>query len=65
MMLHPDIARNVQAEIDRVTSDSRLPILADRPNLPYTQAAILEAMRWHAVVPYGLGIFPGHSKELY
>ena len=53
MTLYPEIARRVQAEIDQVIGDSRLPALTDRPSLPYTQATILEAMRWHAVVPYG------------
>jgi len=53
MILHPDIAKKVQAEIDHVVGDGRLPTLADRPNLPYTNAVGLEALRWHSAAPLG------------
>lgn len=53
-MLHePEVARKVQAELDRVVGRRRLPILEDRPNLPYTEAVILEVLRISSVVPLG------------
>ena len=54
MVLHPDIAKKAQAELDRVVGDERLPVLADRPSLPYLNALVLEVFRWHAVAPAGM-----------
>ncbi|XP_029005201.1 cytochrome P450 2J6-like isoform X2 [Betta splendens] len=48
---NPDIQKNVQAEIDRVIGKNRLPTMADRPNLPYTDAVIHEVQRMGNVVP--------------
>jgi len=38
MMMHPEVQRKAQAEIDRVIESDRLPTLADQPNLPYLDA---------------------------
>uniref|UniRef100_A0A3Q1K977 Cytochrome P450, family 2, subfamily AD, polypeptide 2 n=1 Tax=Anabas testudineus TaxID=64144 RepID=A0A3Q1K977_ANATE len=54
MMHYPEIQEKVQAEIDKMIGQSRQPVLADRPNLPYTEAVIHEIQRMGNIVPLGL-----------
>ncbi|KAF8191118.1 cytochrome P450 [Mycena galopus ATCC 62051] len=51
MILHPDIQRKAQAEIDSVVDDGRLPDLSDRPLLPYVDCLIKELYRFHPAAP--------------
>ena len=51
MILHPEVAKKAQAEVDAVVGLDRLPSFADREKLPYINALVLEVMRWHSVVP--------------
>lgn len=51
MVLHPDIQARAQAELDRVVGRSRLPDFRDRPDLPYVEALLSEALRWLPVTP--------------
>lgn len=53
MTLYPDIQRKAQEELDRVVGSDRLPTFSDRKNLPYVDALVREAIRWHPVVPLG------------
>ncbi|PYH45575.1 cytochrome P450 [Aspergillus saccharolyticus JOP 1030-1] len=60
MALYPDVQRKAQEEIDRVIGPGRLPVDADRANLPYIEAIVKEALRWHPVGPMGI---PHRSME--
>ncbi|XP_069006181.1 cytochrome P450 2J2-like [Embiotoca jacksoni] len=53
MMNYPDIQKKVQAEIDSVIGQSRQPTMADRPNMPYTDAVIHEIQRLGNIAPMG------------
>ncbi|KIO10098.1 hypothetical protein M404DRAFT_130775 [Pisolithus tinctorius Marx 270] len=57
MVLHPDVQRQAQEEIDRVVGTDRLPNFGDRPNLPYVEAILLETLRWVPAVPLGASCF--------
>ncbi|PPR03045.1 hypothetical protein CVT24_012433 [Panaeolus cyanescens] len=54
MLLYPEVMHKAQAELDSVIGYDRLPALSDRDKLPYTNALVLEALRWHAVTPTGV-----------
>jgi len=54
MMLHPEIQRKAQEEINRVVGTDRLPNIEDQPNLPYVTALVKETLRWYAILPMGL-----------
>ncbi|KAG5650435.1 hypothetical protein H0H81_012286 [Sphagnurus paluster] len=51
MALNPEKQALAQAEIDRVVGTERLPVIADRPDLPYLAAVIKETMRWYPTGP--------------
>lgn len=45
MILHPEVVKIAQEELDRVCG-SRFPTLDDEENLPYIRACVKESMRW-------------------
>jgi len=49
LIRYPDIQRKVQAEIDAVIG-SRIPLIEDRPNMPYTDAVIHEVLRHSNII---------------
>ncbi|XP_055957225.1 cytochrome P450 2C31-like [Patella vulgata] len=52
MLHHPDIQRRIQEELDKVLA-GRQPSLGERSSLHYTNAAILECLRYIRHVPHG------------
>ncbi|XP_021956777.1 cytochrome P450 2J3 [Folsomia candida] len=54
LALNPQPQEKLFEEIDSVVGKSRLPSLHDRPNMPYTEAVIMEVMRFSAMVPTGV-----------
>ena len=54
VILNQDVQRKVQAEIDRVIGQSRLPNYSDKPKMPYTDAVTMEVHRIAAFVPFGV-----------
>ena len=54
MALYPSVQARAQAEIDCVCgSGARLPKLADKSNLPFTEALLTEVLRWSIITPMG------------
>lgn len=53
MLHHPDAAKAVQEELDKIVGRSRMPSLEDLPYLPITESTILEVMRRSSIVPLG------------
>lgn len=51
---NPHVQRKAQEEIVRVIGHNRLPVLTDRPDLPYIEAIYRETFRCHP--PLGIGL---------
>ena len=54
MVLHPEIQRKAQKQIDGVVGPDRLPNFEDRSRLPYLDCIVQETLRWCPVSPIGL-----------
>ncbi|EKM81541.1 hypothetical protein AGABI1DRAFT_118663 [Agaricus bisporus var. burnettii JB137-S8] len=54
MLLHPDVMRKAQKELDSVVGSERQPEFDDMQLLPYTQAVMKETLRWRPTVPLGV-----------
>lgn len=54
MVLHPNIQRKAQGEIDRVVGTDRLPSLDDRDKMPFIAHVMWESLRWNPVAPLAL-----------
>lgn len=53
MANYPEVQAKAQAEIDALIGTDRLPTFADKSQLPYVNAIILELWRWQPVLPLG------------
>ncbi|THH14926.1 hypothetical protein EW146_g5474 [Bondarzewia mesenterica] len=70
MVLHPEVQRKAQAEIDAVIGNDRLPNFEDENSLPYVNAVVKEVLRWRPVVtlvPADLAVLPHRliSDDVY
>ena len=54
MARYPEVQIKVQKELDLVVGHERMPSLRDRPDLPYTEAVIMEIQRYANIVPQGV-----------
>uniref|UniRef100_T1JCH9 Cytochrome P450 n=1 Tax=Strigamia maritima TaxID=126957 RepID=T1JCH9_STRMM len=54
MLKYPEIRKKVQHEIDEVIGKGRDPVMADKLNMPYTEATLLEVHRMCTVLPFSL-----------
>jgi cytochrome P450 len=56
MLLHPDVQRKAQAEVDSVlgTEYDRFPTVAKASRLPYVEACLKECLRWNPPFPNSL-----------
>ncbi|XP_038044902.1 cytochrome P450 2U1-like [Patiria miniata] len=54
MLAHPEVQSKVQREIDEVVGRNRLPRIADKPELSYTEATIMEVQRIASVGALGV-----------
>ncbi|XP_010804045.2 cytochrome P450 2D14 isoform X1 [Bos taurus] len=54
MILHPDVQRRVQQEIDEVIGQVRRPEMGDQALMPFTVAVVHEVQRFADIVPLGL-----------
>ncbi|TFY58715.1 hypothetical protein EVJ58_g6244 [Rhodofomes roseus] len=54
MVLHPEVLRKAQAEVDLVVGADRLPEPDDREKLPYIECLIKETLRWCTPIPLGI-----------
>lgn len=58
---YPDVQGKLSKHIHDAIGKRR-PCLADRPNLPYVEATILELLRYHTLVP--LGVLHAVTKDI-
>jgi cytochrome P450 len=62
-LLHPEIQKMAQEELDAVTMRERLPTFEDRPRLPFVDAICKEVIRWRPITPLG-ELLPSNSPRL-
>ena len=61
MINYPEIQFKTQDEMDRVLGRGRTPTLADRYELPYLEATVMEVIRYASLLP--AGVFRKTSKN--
>uniref|UniRef100_A0A9L0I4P9 Uncharacterized protein n=1 Tax=Equus asinus TaxID=9793 RepID=A0A9L0I4P9_EQUAS len=54
MILHPDVQRRVQQEVDEVIGQARRPEMGDQARMPFTMAVVHEVQRFGDIVPLGV-----------
>ena len=51
MVVNPEAQKEAQAQIDAVVGANRLPMIKDRPLLPYIDAILRETLRYNTILP--------------
>ena len=51
LLLHPEVQKKAQDEIDAITKRERFPTFEDRPRLPFVNAICKEVLRWRPAAP--------------
>jgi len=54
LLTHPEAQEKLHKEIDTVIGKNRLPTLADKANMPYTEAIMNETLRKGSLTPQGV-----------
>lgn len=54
MAAHPEVQKKVQSEIDNVVGRERMPSWDEHEKMPYTEAVIMELMRWRTIIPINI-----------
>ncbi|KAJ3554853.1 hypothetical protein NP233_g12337 [Leucocoprinus birnbaumii] len=54
ILMHSEVQKKVQQEVDSVVGPDRLPDFSDIPSLNYLAAVIKESLRWNPVLPTAL-----------
>ncbi|XP_035234179.1 vitamin D 25-hydroxylase-like [Stegodyphus dumicola] len=62
MAAYPEMQRKIHLEIDEIIGRSHFPRIFDYSRMPFTNAVIMEVMRWRTISP--LGIIPGIHDDL-
>ncbi|CAK5284755.1 unnamed protein product [Mycena citricolor] len=65
MVLHPEIQKRAQAELDAVVGTARLPTLGDQADLPWVSACVREILRWRPPAPMGMPHALGPEDDEY
>ncbi|XP_046502602.1 LOW QUALITY PROTEIN: cytochrome P450 2D14-like [Equus quagga] len=64
MILHPDVQRRVQQEIDEVIGQTRRPEMGDQAHMPFTMAVVHEVQRFADIVPLGVPHMTSRDVEV-
>ncbi|KAM9228729.1 cytochrome P450 2D17-like [Dugong dugon] len=65
MLLHPDVQRRVQQEIDEVIGQVRPPEMEDQARMPFTTAVVHEVQRFGDIVPLSLPHMTSRDTEVH
>ncbi|XP_046504971.1 cytochrome P450 2D14-like, partial [Equus quagga] len=64
MILHPDVQRRVQQEVDEVIGQARRPEMGDQAHMPFTMAVVHEVQRFGDIIPLGLSHMTSRDIEV-
>lgn len=63
MLVHPEVQKRAQQELDDVLAMDRLPTFADRSKVPFVDCIVWECLRWNPVLPMGLARLVSSDDE--